>query len=809
MSKPIRRVAVLGAGAMGGGIAAHVANAGIPVYLLDIVPRELTEEEESKGLTLDDPQVRNRIVRQGLNGIENSDPQSYFTDDTLDLIQIGNFDDNWEWLSDADWIVEAVVENLDIKRDVMARIEEVRKPDAIVSSNTSGIPINDIGAGRSEGFRSHFMGTHFFNPPRYMYLLEIIPTEHTRGDVVERMKTFAETILGKGVVICKDTPNFIANRIGTFAGQYRVHNALENDFGVEEVDRLTGPVIGNPKTATFRLADFVGIDIWTHVAENLYDAVPDDEMREYFKVPEPLQKMVERGWLGNKAGQGFYKKYPDKEGKNKYWPLTLETMEYEPPEKPKFDIVGTARKIDDWGERFRTIFEAADDGDREARYITDTTLAMLTYSSRRMPEIADRIIDVDRAMRWGFRVEKGPFELWDTIGVAHAGQLAEAYGHSVAGWVTEMLDAGYDSFYEWEAGEPVAYYDLETQQYQPIDHDPRTVNINGLKRAGAELERNGSASLVDLGDGVLLLEFHSKMNALDQDIIELGYTALDYLERTEWAGLVVGNQGENFCAGANIAMIGMAGKAGQFDQIEQLARRLHALFQEFRFGPKPVVAAPHGLTLGGGAEVAMASDHIYASAETYMGLVELGVGLIPGGGGCKELLRRNVNPVANVDNADPLPHLQKIFEHVAMAEVARSAEKAREMGYLTDTDRVVMNEKYRLGEARNAVLRLVDQGYVPPARDAARVYAIGKRGVGALYAGIQGYLNGRYISEYDAHLARKLAYVMCGGDLSRPQWVPEEYILDLEREAFLSLCGEEKTHERIMHMLQTGKPLRN
>lgn len=808
MHTPIRRVAVLGAGTMGGGIAAHVANAGVPVYLLDIVPRELTPEEKDQGLTLDDPQVRNRIVHNGLEAIKKSDPQAYFTEDTLDLIQIGNFEDDWEWIGEADWIVEAVIEDLNVKQQVMARVDETCRPDTLVSSNTSGIPIHEIGAGRSDDFRAHFMGTHFFNPPRYMYLLEVIPMGDTRPGAVERIRTFAEQILGKGVVIAKDTPNFIANRIGTFSGQYRVHYALEHGFAVEEVDRLTGPVIGNPKTATFRLADFVGIDVWTYVAKNLYDAVPDDEMRDYFRVPEPMQRMVDRGWLGNKAGQGFYEKHPEAEGKDKYWPIDLETLEYAPPEKPRFDVVGEVRTIDDWGERFRKIFARADD-DRAARFITDTTLATLTYASRRVPEIADRIVDVDRSMRWGFRTEWGPFEQWDLVGVTHVVELAEKYGHPVAGWVTEMLDAGYESFYRWDAGDPIAYYDLETKDYRPVEDDPRVVNVNSLKRAGREVERNSSASLVDLDDGVLLFEFHAKMNALDEDIVTMGYTALDYLERDEWNGLVIANQGQNFCAGANIALIGMAAKAGQFDQIDAIARRLQDLLMGFRFAPKPVVMSPHAMALGGGAEVVMAGDRIVASAETYIGLVELAVGLIPAGGGCKELLRRVVNPVMQTENADPLPFLQKIFEYVAMANVARSAAAARQAGFLGPGDHIVMNDRYRIGEAKKEVLAMLERGYVPPARETARVYAVGQRGLGALYTGIQGYLNGRYVSEYDAHLARKLAYVMCGGDLSRPQWVPEQYILDLEREAFVSLCGEEKTHERIMHMLQTGKPLRN
>ncbi len=808
MPKPIRRVAVLGAGTMGGAIAAHVANAGIPVDLLDIVPTSLTPEEEAKGLTLESPEVRNRIVRQGLERVKKSDPPALFTPDTADLIRIGNFENHWERLREADWIVEAVIEKLDVKRQLMARVEEVRKPDAIVSSNTSGIPIHKIGAGRRDDFRAHFLGTHFFNPPRYMYLLEVIPTPDTRPEVVERITHFATHILGKGVVIAKDTPNFIANRIGTFAGQYRLHYALQHGYTVEEVDRLTGPLIGNPKTATFRLADFVGIDVWAYVAQNLYEAVPDDEMREYFKVPEPVQKMVERGWVGNKAGQGFYKRVEGEGGKREYWPINLETLEYEPPKKPRFDIVAEVRDIEDAGERFRRIFARADE-DRAARFVTDTTLAMLTYASRRVPEIADTIVDVDRAMRWGFRTEWGPFELWDLIGTAYVADLAEQRGYQVADWVKEMLASGHESFYRWEAGDPVAYYDLRDRDYRPIQDDPRAVNLNSLRRAGRELARNDSASLLDLGDGVLLLEFHAKMNAIDPQIVEMGYRALEWLERDEWVGLVVANQGEHFSAGANVAFIGMMAAAKQFDQIDEAIRQFQGLMTGFRFAPKPVVMAPHGMTLGGGAEVAMHGDLMVASAETYIGLVELGVGLIPAGGGCKEMLRRVVSPPARTEHVDALPFLRKVFETVGMATVARSAEQGRQLGFLAPCDRVVMNERFRIGEAKKAVLELADRGYVPPARETARVYALGQRGLGALYTAIYGLLEGHYISEYDAHLGRKLAYVLCGGDLSRPTWVPEQYILDLEREAFLSLCGEPKTLERITHLLQTGRPLRN
>lgn len=816
MPKPIRRVAVLGAGTMGAGIAAHVANAGVPVYLLDIAPRELSEAERQRGLSLDSPQVRNRIVEESWKRALQARPAHLMSAANANLVTLGNFSDNLEWLAECDWIVEAVVERLDIKRQLMAQVAEHRRPDAIVSSNTSGIPIYQIATGLPDEFRRHFLGTHFFNPPRYLKLLEIIPTGETLPEVVTRMRDFAENVLGKGVVLCKDAPNFVANRIGTFGGQHRLHYVLDRGYTVEEVDTLTGPVIGNPKTATFRLLDLVGIDVMVHVTRNLHEAVPDDEMRETFTVPPVIRAMLERGWLGNKAGQGFYKKVTEN-GQTKYWPLNLDTLEYEPPQKPRFDLIGKLRKVESLPERLRLIFQAYDENptDRAAAFYHDTILPVLAYAARHLDEIAYSLYDVDKAMKWGFGQQMGPFEIWDVLGVRATAERMRERGIEVAPWVEAMLAAGIESFYQKDNGRVVGYYDASTGAYASIVRGPKEINLDELRAAGKELHRNDSASILDLGDGVLCLEFHAKMNALDPMIRAMGQKALELLEQDEWVGLVVGNQGENFCVGANLALVGMTVMAGQLDDVRRELDAMHELLMGFRFSPKPVVTAPFGLTLGGGAEVAMHGARIVAAAETYMGLVETGVGLIPGAGGVKEILRRVVSlhlaPFQGeaTQGIDPLPFLRKAFETIALAKVSTSAAEAGEMGFLGEGDRIVMNRDHQLGEARQTVLDLVRDGYRPPRRDEQHIFALGARGRAALTLAAQTMRWGNYISDHDLLIAKQLAKALSGGDLSAPQWVREDFILGLETEAFMNLVKEPKTLERITHMLQTGKPLRN
>lgn len=789
MNYHIRRVVVIGAGTMGAAIAAHVTNAGLPVTLLDIVPREVGAK-------------RNAVVEQGWKAVLAAKPAALMRPENASLVTLGNLEDDFGAVAEADWILEAVVERLDVKQALMARIAQTRRADVIVSTNTSGIPISEIQAGLDDGFRQHFCGTHFFNPPRYLKLLELIAGPDTKPDVVQAMQRFMERTLGKGVVLAKDRPNFIANRVGSWAGQHRLHWVLENGYSVEEVDAMSGPFVGNPKTGTFRLLDLVGLDVGAGVAENLYQALPDDPDRERLRRPELVSTMLERGALGNKAGQGFYKRV----GKE-FHALNLQTLEYEPPTKPRLDLIGKLRKVEPLEARLKAIFEA-EPTERMARFWRETTLPVLAYASNRVPEIADRIVDVDNAMRWGYNQALGPFEVWDAIGARAAAEAMEAAGWAVAPWVHTMLDAGLETFYKRDGrGRVMAYYDPQLHDYLMLPRDPMHISVDEL-RAHGELQRNESASLLDMGDGVLLFEFHAKMNALDEHILRMSLSALDLLEQDRWKAMVVGNQGENFCVGANIAMIGMGAASGQLETVRAAADGMHDLLMRMRFSPKPVVVAPFGMTLGGGAEVAMHGTRIVASAETYMGLVEAGVGLIPGGGGVKEMLRRVVSPYLR-GGGDPLPYLQKAFEAIALAKVATSAQEAQAWGFLADEDRIVMNADHLLAEAKRAALALVDAGYTPPARTEKRLYAVGEVGLAALRAAIFGMVQGRYASEHDAKIAGALAYVLCGGDLSQPQWVTEDYLNRLETDQFMELVQEPKTLERIMHMLQSGKPLRN
>jgi 3-hydroxyacyl-CoA dehydrogenase len=808
MSRAINIAAVLGAGTMGAAIAAHLANAGIPTFLLDIVPRELTPDEEKKGLTLDDPQVRNRIVRQGWERARKARPANLFSDAVADRVTLGNLQDNFDWVGDVDWIIEAVVERLDIKQQLMGRIEGMRRPDSIVSTNTSGIPIRQIAAGRSQSFKSHFLGTHFFNPPRYLHLLEIIPHAETSPDIVDFMTQFATRTLGKGVVVCNDTPNFIANRFISIVGGYTVNYALDHGYTVKEVDALTGPVIGRPKTATFRLLDLVGLDVMADVNENLYPAIPDDPYRDVLQHPqaaELMETMLERNWLGNKAQAGFYKQVKTEDGRA-FWELNLETLEHGPPGDVYFASVSEYKEVEDADERIRLLAQA---DDRAGEFIWAIVAFELNYAASLVPEVADTIRDIDNAVRWGFQHELGPFEIWDALGVATTVERMEAKGISVTPWVKDMLDAGFTSFYRQKNGR-LYYYAPGAGEYVLADTDPRRIRLQDIKAdEGRILAYNDGATLLDLGDGVLCLEFHSKMNALDQEIIAMLGTALDELEN-DWAGLVVGNQGEHFCAGANVFMVAMAAMQEEWDQIDAMIRDLQNALMAFRYSLKPVVTAPFGMTLGGGAEVMMGSSAICAAAETYIGQVEARVGLVPAGGGCKEMLRRVVSPVVRENEyADPLPFLRYVFEKIALAEVSASAVEAREWGYLSPADRIVMNRHHLLHAAKQQVLAMVEADYRPAVRDDDKVWAVGANGLAALQVLIWGQREAGYASEHDALIAKKTANILCGGPLARPQWVDPQYILDLEREAFLSLLGEQNTLDRIWHFLNTGKPLRN
>jgi 3-hydroxyacyl-CoA dehydrogenase len=780
LTHDIRRVAVLGAGTMGAAIAAHAANAGLTVDLLDLDPE---------------------VARAGFERMLAARPAALASPRLANSIRLGNFEGHLDRLGSADWVVEAVVERLEPKRELLARVEKVVGPRAVVTSNTSGLPLASVAEGRSEEFRRRFLGTHFFNPPRYLKLVELIPTADTDPEVLERMRAFVERVLGKGAVVAKDTPNFIANRLGSFAGMHDVRYALDHGYAIEEVDALTGPLVGRPKTATFRLFDQVGLDVMVGVAGNLHELAPTDESREVLGAPEPLRRMLEAGRLGNKTGGGFYRRAV-REGQTVFDVLDLETLDYRPAAKPDLPIVAAAREHDDLGARLRFLLEAATD-DRGARYLRDTLLPSLGYAARRVPEIADSLVEVDRAVEWGFGYELGPFRTWDAIGVAEGVARMEALGIEVAGWVRELLAAGHQAFYR--DGE---VYSPLTRDYQPVPVDPEAIDLDRLKADGREVAGNASASLVDLGDGVLCFELHAPASAIDAGVVELGARALRELEDGDWVGMVIANQARNFCVGANLGEVGMAAYQGLYDQVGQAVKGLQEVLMGFRYAPRPVVAAPHGQTLGGGAEIVLHADLVVATLETYIGLVEVGVGVIPAGGGCKELLRRLVAPAMRAaPDAPVLPFVQRVFETVGLAKVATSAVEARELGFLEEHDVVVLNPDHQLAAAKREVLELAD-AYQPPVREAS-VYAAGLPVLAALEMGVQTLQWAGQASGHDGVVARHLARVLCGGELSQAQWVSEQHILDLELEAFLALLHEPKTMERIQALLMTGKPLRN
>ncbi len=794
MKYRIYRAVVIGSGTMGAAIAAHLADAGVPVTLLDIVP---------PGAPADDMEARNRIVNEGWERCLKARPANLMSESLKTLVRLGNLEDDFGAVAEADWICEAIVENLKIKQDLMARIDGTRKPTAIVSSNTSGIPIKDIAEGRSKEFKKHFLGTHFFNPPRYLKLLEIIPTKDTDKEVVEFMAWFGEYRLGKGVVLCKDTPNFIGNRMAFGTGAFGLDFILKNGYSVDEVDALTGPLIGRPKTATFRLMDLVGIDVWDHVGRNLAPLIPHDKLgQQYLQSEAPnklISTLIERKWLGNKTKIGFYKEVRGEDGRREFWSLDLSTLEHVPPTKPRFESVGKAKDIEKLGERLKALLDA---DDKAAALVRAITYQGFQYASSIIPEVADTVKPIDDAVRWGFMHEAGPFELWDMLGVKEMARRMKAAGYPPARWVNEMLKAGVDSFYQYRNGEKVAVYDVVRGRYVRIK---RTEGMIVLRQTKV-VSQNPGATIRDMGDGVACLEFHTKMNSLDEDIMNMTAEAFDCLE-TDFDGLVIGSEAENFSAGANLFMMVVGAQQGMWDMLEAAVRKLQDMNMRMRYSPKPIVVAPGGLALGGGCEIIMHGSRVVAAAETYAGLVELGAGVIPAGGGTKEMLRRIINPVMRIENAEALPALQRMFIQVGQAKVATSAEEARSMNILSAADRIVMNRDHLLTEAKKEVLHMIASGYRPPAPEP--IYAAGRDALAAIRIGAWMFKEGNYITQYDHHIAGKLAYVMCGGDLTRPQWVSEQYILDLEREAILSLFGEERTQARMWNILQTGKPLRN
>jgi 3-hydroxyacyl-CoA dehydrogenase len=795
-NRKIKSVAVLGSGIMGSRLACHFANIGVKVYLLDIVPRDLSEDEKDK------PEARNRIVNAALKTALKSNPSPVYNKQVAKRITTGNFEDNMDWLSKVDWVLEAVIENLKIKKTVFDQVEQHRKPGSLVTSNTSGIPIHMMLEGRSEDFQAHFAGSHFFNPPRYLRLLEIIPTAKTHPEVVDFLMHYGDLFLGKETVLCKDTPAFIANRIGVFSIMAIFHLMEEMDLTIEEIDAVTGPVSGRPKSATFRTSDLVGIDTLVKVAQGVGQNCPNDEAKDLFEIPDFLQKLVDNNWLGDKTGQGFYKKSKDENGKRVIEALNLKTFEYEPKTKPRFESVGAARKEDNVRKRVKILSKGSD---KAAKFMQKLNLKVAAYTSMRIPEIADHLYQIDDAMRAGFGWELGPFETWETIGVERMLNLMDTEGMEPASWVKEMVDAGITNFYKSEGGNRY-YYNILSKAYKLIPGRESLIALDDY-RSNDLVWGNKGASLHDIGDGVLCLEFHTKMNAIGSEILQGINKSIDIAESQGWKGLVIGNDATNFSAGANLAMMLMLAIEQEYDELNIAINYFQKTVMRLRYSGIPVVLAPHGLTLGGGCEMSLHADSTIAAAETYIGLVEFGAGLIPGGGGTKEFVVRTSD---SFYTGDPqLPTLQERFTTIATAKVATSGYEAFDIGVLhTDKDDVVINQSRQIADAKAKVLDMYADGYsMPVQRDDIKV--LGRTALGTLYAGIEAFGISGFASEHDQKIARKLAFVMAGGDLSQPTQVSEQYLLDLEREAFLSLLGERKTLERIQHILKTGKPLRN
>lgn len=794
LTQRVKKAAVLGSGVMGSGIAAHLANIGIPTLLLDIVPKELTEKEKAQNLTLEDKQVRNRISEEAKQKLLKQKPAPLTSKKNLALIESGNLEDDMERLGGCDWIIEVVVENLAIKQQVYEKVDQYRKQGSIVSSNTSGISVEAMAEGRSEDFQKHFLGTHFFNPPRYLKLLEIIPTKKTDPEVLAYMQQFGEDVLGKGVVVAKDTPNFIANRIGTYGLLVTVQEMINGGYSVGEVDSITGPLIGRPKSATFRTLDVVGLDTFIHVANNVYEQVEGEE-KQVFTVPTFMKEMLEKGWLGSKSGQGFY----FKKGKE-ILELNPETLEYGPRKKLKAASIEMSKQQKGLVNRLKALVYAED---RAGQLLWNVLTPTLVYSAELLGEIADDVVAIDNAMKWGFGWNLGPFEVWDAIGVQKSIEIMEASGTIIPPWVKDMVAKGITSFYKEENGERYFYHNGE---YQLIEENPKVINLKMLKKKQGVIKKNSGASLIDLGDGVALLEFHSPNNAIGFDIIQMINFAIDEVEKN-YKGLVIGNQGKNFCVGANLAMILMEAQDDNLFEIDMVIRQFQQAMMNIKYCSKPVVAAPFAMTLGGGAEVCLPADHIQASMETYMGLVEVGVGLIPGGGGNKELYMKYLADLPNGIDFD-LQHIaNKVFETIAMAKVSTSGEEARDNNFLNRVDGVSVNGDHLLYDAKQAVLALDKKGYQPPVRK--KVPVVGESGYAALLLGAQAMYQSGYISDHDLKIAKKLAYVIAGGKVPYGTKVDEQYLLDLEREVFLSLIEEPKSQQRMQHMLVKGKPLRN
>ncbi|TQR17352.1 3-hydroxyacyl-CoA dehydrogenase/enoyl-CoA hydratase family protein [Psychrobacillus vulpis] len=794
MTYQIKKAAVLGSGVMGSGIAAHLANIGIPTLLLDIVPNELSKEEEVKGYTLEHLEVRNRYAQSALQKLLKQKPAPLTSTKNLQLITAGNLEDHLENLKDVDWIIEVVVENLNVKKSLYEKIDAVRKVGTIISSNTSGISINAMVEGRSEDFSKHFLGTHFFNPPRYLKLLEVIPAKTTDPEVIDFMKQFGEDVLGKGVVLAKDTPNFIANRIGTYGLLVTLREMQTRGYSVGEVDSVTGPLIGRPKSATFRTLDVVGLDTFAHVAKNVYDQTSGEEQK-VFEVPAFLHKMLENKWLGAKTGQGFFLK-KDKE----ILELDLTTLEYEPVKKLKTPSIEMAKQQKGLAAKVKSLTYAKD---RTGELLWNIISPTLLYSAELHGEIADDIVSIDQAMKWGFGWQQGPFELWDAIGVNESVEKMKTEGQTIPAFVQSLLDKGLDSFYKEENGE---LHFFNGEEYKIVPVNEKVIDLKRYKKKHGVIKSNSGASLIDLGDGIALLEFHSKSNSIGLDIVQMINFAIDEVEKN-FRGLVIGNQGKNFSVGANLGMILMEAQDDNIFELDFVVRSFQNAMLKIKYSSKPVVAAPFGMTLGGGAEACLPAAHIQTSMETYMGLVEVGVGLIPGGGGNKELYMKHLKGLPNGVQVDYQYVANKVFETIAMAKVSTSGEEARENNFLHFADGISVNPDHQLYDAKQAALALANAGYKAPLRE--KVPVTGSSGYATLLLGAEGMFLSGYISEHDLKIAKKLAYVLSGGEVPYGTLVDEQYLLNLEREAFLSLVADPKSQARMQHMLVKGKPLRN
>lgn len=801
MKRRINKVAVIGSGIMGSGIACHFANIGVEVLLLDIVPKELTDKETVQGLSLKDKPVRNRIVNEALLASLKSNPSPIYHPDFACRITTGNLEDDIAKVKDADWIIEVVVERLDIKKQVFDNLEKHRKPGSLITSNTSGIPIKFMNEGRSEDFGKHFCGTHFFNPPRYLKLFEIIPGPDTSSEVIDFLNEYGEKFLGKTSVVAKDTPAFIGNRVGIFSIMSLFHQVKDLGMTIEEIDRLTGPLIGRPKSATFRTVDVVGLDTLVHVANGLHENCPKDERNDLFKLPDFIEKMMGNKWLGSKTGQGFYKKVKHKDGSSDILSLDLNTLEYREKISPRFEVMNKTKSVDDVAKRFPILIE---DDSKAGKFFRTNFAALFAYVQNRIPEISDELYKIDDAMKAGFGWQHGPFQIWDAIGLEKGIELMKEAGHTVASWIEDLASSSNKSFYSVKDGNTY-YYDIPKKAHAKIPGQDAFIILDNIRESRKVFE-NKSVSVQDLGEGILNVEFRSKMNSIDGDVLNGLNHAIDLAEK-EYQGLVVSNNGQNFSVGANIGMIFMFAVEQEYEELNAAINYFQDTMMRMRYSSIPTIAAPHQMALGGGCELSLHADKVVASAETYIGLVEFGVGVIPGGGGSKEMTLR-ASQTFQKDDVE-LNRLREHFLTIGMAKVAKSAHEAFDLNILQKgKDVVVVNDNRRIATAKKHALLMAESGYTKPVKT-KNVKVLGRQALGAFLVGTDQMLAGKYISEHDKKIANKLAYVMSGGDLSAPTMVSEQYLLDLEREAFLSLCGERKTLERIQHMIKNGKPLRN